>query len=246
LYRFLNGPTEDDATYLVVVRPGVEERLNTTCFRGREVWRAGNFFRWFCAFRLFEDKTFTELLREALEDIVNATKDEYRHLFRRYLTVRCPWPVGWASTIRLAGLNDPRLKLCRPFNPNPHTVARRVPLEAARQGLLAPVTDLVTLAVEIRVEEDRRTGKLKDFWVVPVNTIYPGEAMPLARPHVGPPIDLTARHAVVFFDWQHPGDTSSIEAELNRLMPAAYPNSAVETAKVIPFPGHRQDGTRVV
>lgn len=182
--------------YTLKMRGGTRQRLEETCFRGRDLRAAGNLCRWESANALFEDDAFVErLLARCHEELRGVTIP--RDGITRYVEVEYPEYVGWSSTAPIASVDQRTLER---FEPNKHTVALRV--QPGDTAVLAPKTNLVTLAVEFRRGRDGITAI--------VHTIYPGPNIGALRRDLGDVrpqrLNVTEREGVVFFDWTHPGE----------------------------------------
>lgn len=170
-----------------------EGRLAGTCFRGRDLRRAGNFCRWEHADEMFGDKAFLGRLFEQVARSIRGV--DLRDPVTLTLTVGYGDTVGWAST---RPRNPAIAAACETFSPNRRTVGLRV-----RQGepFLAPPTSLVTLVIEF--------GKGRHGLTAKIHTIYPGPYVGQLRatePGETEPVDVTERENVVFFDWNHEGE----------------------------------------
>jgi hypothetical protein len=168
------------------------ERMEQTCFRGKDLALAGNFALWNDFWEMLQDEIVEdELLCEALEIIEDlqrsgeTCKRGYRFTFEHDMD------IGWSSAVPIGDMKgNPRTE---PFSPNRWTRAVRV----TDEHTLAPSTKMITMAFDIKVD-DRADG-----WVVFVKTIYPGESVQLGYEETPKDIDPSE---VVFFDWDHPGE----------------------------------------
>lgn len=170
-----------------------ERRLAGTCFRGRDLRRAGNFCRWEHADAMFDDEAFRARLFEQAARAIRGV--DLRDPVTRSVTVGYPDPVGWAGT---RPYNSAHVASYEEFAPNRHSVGLRV-----RRGepILAPATLLVTLVIEFR--------KARDGLSAIIHTVYPGPDIgPLrpTEPGATEPVDITKRESVVFLDWNHDGE----------------------------------------
>ena len=170
-----------------------ERRLAGTCFRGRDLRRAGNLCRWEHADEMFEDRRFLDRLFDQVARAVRGV--DLRDPATMTVTVGYGDTVGWASTRP----HDPAIAAaCESFAPNRRTVGLRV-----RRGepFLAPATQLVTLVIEF--------GKGRHGLTAKIHTISPGPYVGQLRatePGEAEPVDVTKRENVVFFDWNHEGE----------------------------------------
>lgn len=170
-----------------------ERRLAGTCFRGRDLRRAGNLCRWEHAGEMFADERFRARLFEEVARGIRGV--DLRDPVTITLTVDYGYAVGWASTNR----HDAAIAAaCETFSPNRRTVALRV---KRGEPFLAPATSLVTLVIEF--------GKNRRGLTAKIHTIYPGPYVGQLRatePGESEPVDVTKRENVVFFDWNHDGE----------------------------------------
>ena len=166
---------------LIVVLKSTEERLQTTCFRGCGVRKAGNFALWRSTGDLFNN---THVLRKFLRHVVEAFA---AGLSQSRVTIKYHSDMGWSSTIPAPPYRPDSVEV---FYPNRHSVAWRV--KPSRTDITALPTDLITIAYEIRETLGRPT--------IFVHTIYPGRDVGALLGNV------SARERVVFFDFDHPGD----------------------------------------
>lgn len=192
---YIETKLPDGSPALILMRQTTEERLSRTCFRGREVARAGNFSAWDGANHLFGTAHVRKTLLESVQRAVN--KDDFADgTFS--IEVSFAAPIGWASTtncVRTAfgswspgEAADPRL--VETFAPNRRSQALRIKLE--RTDVKAPLTSIATLVCQLKFELDRG-------WVIIVHSCYPGRDVGKLDG------DITERERVVFFDWSHPG-----------------------------------------
>lgn len=142
-------------------------RLARTCFRGKDLKKAGNFCRW-NSIREFicDDEVQDQLFPELLESIQEMST---RPLERRTytLSIELENPVGWSATLPSSML--PADALFVPFHPNEYTDAFLLEDHAFK----APLTHEITIVCEIDYFANR------NFWVVAIKTIYPGESVQL-------------------------------------------------------------------
>lgn len=173
-----------------------ERRLAGTCFRGRDLRKAGNLCRWEHADEMFDDEQFRKYL---VEEIVRRTHGvKFSPSVTIPLTFGYGEYVGWASTRPIRQTDAVRRER---FYPNPKT-KRATALRVCRgEPILAKATNLVTLVVEFRKNRDGITAT--------IHTIYPGPYVGELRatePGEREPVDVTEREGVVFFDWNHDGE----------------------------------------
>jgi hypothetical protein len=165
----------------IVVRPETEARLRKTCFRGKDVNCAGNFFRWGSSVEVFDDSTVRAEFLAELADVWRA-KDFGTHS----VTIRHEAFVGWSST---AVFNAYAKTALEPFKLNRRASGLRV--KTSRTDLSAPRTADITLVFEFKAERSKP--------VAVVHSIYPGE-------DVGELVgDVSSRELCVFYDFNHPG-----------------------------------------
>lgn len=166
----------------LVCRTETLDRLLGTCFRGKGVRLAGNFSRWNDVKELFEDDVIGRAISEEFYEVATEGVPGTNSLEIDYEA-----PVGWSSTDDVKKYDS---TLLEHFQPNRKASALRVKTSA--QGVRAPVTNLVTLVYEYKLEK----GKHHTFVV---HSIYPGSDVgPLSG-------DVSGREGQVFFDWNHPG-----------------------------------------
>lgn len=166
----------------IVTRYHTKERLASTCFRGVDVKKAGNFSRWNCIEKVLED---ANVLEELLNDLNEACRD--RNIGTSSLNIECPEFVGWESTDMAEKYNLGDLEV---FKLNRKGRALRVKTD--RTDLKAPRTKLLTVIYELKSEDGN--------FVVIIHSLYPGL-------DVGDLVgNVTERENRVFFDWGHPGE----------------------------------------
>lgn len=179
----------DDGTCVcVVVRESTAQRLRQTCFRPGDQPRAGNFRHWRQMYSVLDDR----IVMDALCNVLAKEIIEYEgEVVEASVQIRHDEVVGWASTSSINGFVAHQL---RDFAPNSHT--RALVINPKRRDIRAPQTKLVTIVYEFKYEED-------NGWVAVIHSIYPG-------PDIGElDGDITEREGVVFFTWEHPGETLS-------------------------------------
>ncbi len=164
----------------IVVRDKTIERLNGTCFRGPDVHKAGNFFRW---------HTMMSLLRDSFVSVEFINELTYRwkqgRLGSYSVTLMHPEFVGWESTDILGLYLESELE---EFAPNHHSNVLRV---RSRVDRFSPRTREITLVYELKKEGTYATAV--------VYSVYPGKDIGKLDG------DITEREGRVFFDWNHPG-----------------------------------------
>jgi hypothetical protein len=171
----------EDKQVVIIVRQRTEERLMSTCFRGRDKNLAGNFIDWDNAWSFFRQQHW------AIEQLIDDVRETISLKSRtNSVCMEAPYPVGWSGTDDASKYRSDDLE---EFAPNRKSVAMRVRPELT--DVQAPLTDKVTIVYELRDEG-------KQIAVV-VHSIYPGEDI---GELVG---DVTEREKVVFFDWNHQG-----------------------------------------
>ncbi len=173
------------------------ERLSGTCFRGRHVAEAGNFFRWSSFRDMVADELFTDLFGDVLTDMVEENVGSLAKGFGEPLTLPCAEPVGWTSALPRELVNGARLVLKRL---NDRATMMAVALDDREHP--APRTNLVSMTLTI-CEDFKRESDL----VAIVHTIYPGPHLGVLRG------DITAVKGFVLFDFHHPGGDSFVELE---------------------------------
>jgi len=181
------GKVLNDASLGVVCSEDTEVRLRGTCFRGKRVAFAGNFFQWSSVEECLRDGIFRSLLREcateSLQDFDGHTP------IVESATIEYPTLVGWEGTDDVHRYTRQDLE---PYAPNRRSHALRVKLDA---NLVAPLTSKITIVGEYR--QDRRRSRDYVFFL---RSMYPGEDIgELIR-------NVTKRMGRVFFDWTNPGE----------------------------------------
>jgi len=164
------------------------QRLEKTCFRGKEFNRAGNFCLWDNMEDLLKNPLILpELLAEADEHW--RAKD-----FTTFsICIEYPKPVGWESTAPQGNYDPSDLEY---FEPTHRSSGLRVKLD--RREIKAPATNLVTVIYEFRPDRDE-----PDLPVAIVHSIYPGQ-------DIGEMVDnVTERENRIFFDFKHPGEKTA-------------------------------------
>lgn len=172
-----------NANLMIIVRTDTEERLKTTCFRGTNVQLAGNFFRWDSARALFSDE---QVLDEFMEEIENSWEE--REFATQSITITHDELIGWDSTDDFLHYQPEDLEL---FEPSRKSRGLRVKTSCTE--IYAPQTDELTIVYQLKEEQGRP--------VVIIFSIYPGRDIGELRG------DVSAREEIVFFDWNHPGET---------------------------------------
>ena len=76
----------------LIMRHDTEDRLATTCFRGRHVYRAGNFFEWESVHQMVSNH---EVKQQFLDDIRRRLPTTGRD---NVFTGICRKPIGWVTT----------------------------------------------------------------------------------------------------------------------------------------------------
>ena len=161
-------------------------KLQHRSFRGPGSPYAGNFFGFSRVEYVVRDRLFFDDLRVSASQKVREMISRGKSYADFSCTFDCGKPVGWASTLPLALVPADALE---PFEPNRHSRALRV--KPGRTDIVAPLTNLVTFACQVRCDKAR--------WKLIIHTLYPGE-------DVGPILgDVTQRSKRAFLDWNHPG-----------------------------------------
>ncbi len=186
--------TTGERMFLIFPRP-TRERLATTCFRGRNVCRAGNFFAW---------ERFEALFHDLRDDIIDSARETIREdgnflvmnpgaKLCDSFEIEYETPVGWESTDALERYREDELV---PFRPNDRSYGQRVRDELADRRP-APLTPFVTFIADFRREPHKKSPD--PVWFIFIRSIYPGRDIGELKD------DITVREKVVFFDWEHPG-----------------------------------------
>ncbi len=172
----------DGLTVAFIVRSVTENRLSTTCFRGPDKKLAGNFSVFRSASEAFKTQDvdwfpgFIDDIRQMLERGESTASYSFDKGFN----------VGWSGTAKISQYQPEDMEY---FEPNRRSRALRVKTD--RRDLCAPLTSVITLVYEVRLE-----GNLVG---VVIHSIYPGEDIGELKG------DVSAREGIVFFDWNHPG-----------------------------------------
>ena len=165
---------------LVICPIKTEERLQKTCFRGRDQKLAGNFKLWESIEDMFKGSVLNELTGDAWEQW--AASDFGTHSLSFEMTIE----VGWESTIDQHMCQMDELEA---FYPNKRSSALRIRPNSTER--LAPLTRDVTIVYQL---EDQRGEAKVTIW-----SIYPGVDIGELDGNI------TEREIRVFFDWDHPG-----------------------------------------
>ncbi len=174
----------------LVVRHHTLTRLATTCFRGTDVEKSGNFRKWTNFYEMWEDgDVLMEFLRYT--DLLMASDiDPAGH--HRW-TGRYFEPVGWASTVPPKELCDKGAQ----YSFEKRNVKASQTRQLFRNFVInefaaAPLTHLFTFVFEIRSENGQ--------WSAIIHSVYPGaDAGELNN-------KATAEQKErVFFDFGNPG-----------------------------------------
>ncbi len=181
MHLVIKGPSANSVDTLVICPIMVEKRLETTCFRGRDVKRAGNFRVWGSIEEVMKGKVCNDLVDDALE--LWQKGDFGTHSLELQMAIE----VGWEST---APESDFPVDMLEWFQPNKHSCAKRVRLNQTRR--LTPLTRDLTIVYQL---EDQRGEPKVTIW-----SIYPGVDIGELDG------DITKREGRVFFDWNHPGE----------------------------------------
>ena len=166
----------------------VETRLNGTCFRGRSLAKAGNFFRYGDYADFISDMEVTIRLIKICREAVLSNGEKPKFHLRASFTL--PDYVGWNSTTEAALFRADELEK---FPLNKRVTALRV----IDRSIEAPLTKTITLAMLFK--------RVPLAWLVMPMTIYPGEDVGELHPQDGCG-DITVRERRVFFDWNQPGE----------------------------------------
>lgn len=166
----------------------VETRLNGTCFRGRSVAKAGNFFRYGDYTDFIGDMEITIRLIKFCREAVLFNGDKPKFHLRASFTLKDY--VGWNSTTDAGMFRADELET---FPLNKRVTAKRV----IDRSIEAPLTKTITLAMTFK--------RVPLAWLVMPMTIYPGEDVGELHPSGGQE-DITERERRVFFDWNQPGE----------------------------------------
>lgn len=166
----------------IVTRYHTEKRLTSTCFRGTDIKKAGNFCLWTRIQQVLEDES---VLKELLDDLDEACRDQ--NFGTSSLNIEHPRVVGWESTDDIDEYVSGELEH---FNLNRKGHGLRLKLD--RTYTKAPKTNMLTLVYELKSEDGN--------FVVLIHSIYPGL-------DVGNLVgNVTKREGRIFFDWEHPGE----------------------------------------
>lgn len=162
------------------------ERLSTTCFRGRDVRRSGNFFRWEKAWNMFHDPFVRKALIAELANSIPIRRARDAELpitpemgadvqwvkggrFKTArLSITCPWPVGWAGTMPLDTLVGTTIEM-RPLC----SAKQRLAPHVADLQFEAPQTRVATLVYELTYPKTGFTVANCEHLVI-IHTVYPG------------------------------------------------------------------------
>lgn len=180
--HLVTNPSYPTSIRMLVICPiKTEERLKTTCFRGRNQKLAGNFKLWESVEEMFKSSAINEL------------KDDFWEQWRKCefgthsVTIEMPVHIGWEST---ANKDKYPMDTLEEFCPNRRSTALRI--RSNRTEHLAPLTKDITIVYQL---EDQRGEPKVTIW-----SLYPGDDI---GELVG---DITQREGRVFFDWNHPGE----------------------------------------
>ena len=200
-------------TIIIIVRDETELRLSKTCFRPESANCAGNFSMWRNARSVFENEGIVEAL------IIEAQKSLSEGSRTDSICIELSVGIGWSGTDDLEKYN---LNDLEEFELNRKSQALRVKKTCV--NLTSPITNSITLVYEVRKEDDKTS--------IIIHSMYPGKDI---GELVG---DITDREKCVFFDWNHPGITSS--QRLDELMQQNPPLSGIGLAKAL-----RKDGFNI-
>ncbi|PJA47106.1 hypothetical protein CO172_03075 [Candidatus Uhrbacteria bacterium CG_4_9_14_3_um_filter_36_7] len=194
MYRKTKFP--DGSLLVIIVSQQTEERLGGTCFRGKCVRKAGNFFRWESLHELFDrhDRLIDFLAATAQERAVLVDDEQgggpgtNRYTVDKFsCTFENGGDVGWESTVPRDGYPN---WLLERFTPNRRSVALRIKMEHPEYR--APKTKLITFVCQLVFDA-------KDGFILIIHSLYPGVDVGELKG------DMTGREGRVFFDWNHPG-----------------------------------------
>ncbi len=170
----------DGRPVIIIMSRNNEQRLMTTCFRGRGRRLAGNFFDWGSASELFNDNRVSSLIVGEVENAI------HNRTYNLLATLDMKQFVGWSSTDDL-GRYDPRD--LSPFKINGRATGLMV-----GDLFTAPRTN--HLAVSLSIKFNYNPHEV----VVIIHTVYPGR-------NIGRLIDdVSRRERVVFFPWDRVGE----------------------------------------
>lgn len=173
----------DGIAVAFIVRSVTEQRLSTTCFRGTDKKLAGNFMAFRSHNDLFDtsDSTWLPGFVADIKETLERGDSTASYSFDKGTD------VGWSGTASISRYQPDDMEI---FEPNRRSQAFRI--KTSRCDLLAPLTSLVTMVYEVRIE-----GSIIG---VIIHSIYPGEDIGELRG------DVSKREGIVFFDWNHPGE----------------------------------------
>jgi len=178
----------DKKPVFLVIPKIVEDRLATTCFRGRDKELAGNFLRYDGYHDFILDMEVSVRLTKTVHEAIleRPSKDK----FNLRSTIELPMYVGWSSTADLSLFQPHELE---PFELNSRVTAWRI----KDRTIDAPLTKTITFALSFRLEDG--------VWHVSFHTIYPGKDIGRLVPLNGAR-DISERSQQAFFAWDHPGE----------------------------------------
>lgn len=168
----------------LTVRKDVENRLKTTCFRGKDQRLAGNFTLWTSFEEMLDDQAFRRCFLPELEMAIRRREKTGMPERNERMCIRCEKIVGWTSTIDAKLVTDHETE---EFRLNKHAQAKRL----TNVHVEAPQTRLVTLALGIKKE---LCG-----WDIIVHKIFPGRDVGAFNG------DVSTRNGVVFYQRENPG-----------------------------------------
>ncbi|MFA6392253.1 MAG: hypothetical protein WCW66_05940 [Patescibacteria group bacterium] len=209
--------------FTLIIPRSQQERLATTCFRGKGRPLAGNFLFWESAGEMMSEigsmvATRCDVVMSEIGSMVATQCDEEwcSQAFEARLTVQCDRVIGWQSTTTQSQEGVLQEKELEKFHLNRRTTAYRVKLEVGHHDMyqpaidpslgvpmirmLAPLTNQVTMAITFHWQSNE--GRWKGF----IQTIYPGEDIGRLRPTTRKGNFL---RGVTFFGWNHPGEIDS-------------------------------------
>ena len=180
--------------FLLILNAYTVTQLQTKCFRGSDLRKAGKFIEWRSIEAILRDPLMLgELITEILEQIDRMLKENVHFETGYTLTIEHDKPIGWSSTT-LPGTFIPTDAVLERFKVDHWTRAMR--FTPAKTHMHAPLTKNVTFELDFHLKP--RMG-----WLVSIRSIYPGDM--LEKGGYNRPITIDPKE-LVFFDWNHPGE----------------------------------------
>jgi hypothetical protein len=180
--------------------------LRETRFRGKEVARAGNSYRWNSPEEMVKDPLFRERFAEVIADSVRDNWPALLENFEETVTLPFGVPVGWVTVLPREKINGARIA---PGRITPTLRGMLVALDDAEHP--APLGNLLTMKLSMRVDFKDRSSV-----AVRVLDMHMGEDLGRVEGDLTGPFRLRGElkpRKFVFFHPDHPGGDEYVALE---------------------------------